>query len=352
MSAFRLLSTIALSCAATLGPAVAANAADGLVAEIRERGELRCGVSKDIPGFATQDASGTWRGLEVDYCRALAAAVIGQSAAVEFVPLAASSRFPALKLDRIDVLLASTSWTLSREALLGVRFAAVLFHDGQSFMVPAASTVRKPLDLMAQEICVEKDTTHADRLHASAKQLGYTLQLREAVSAAAAADDFFAGRCAALSAESAQLAALRLRNGADARAYRTLPDQLSREVLSVVVRNDDAVWETAARWVAYALVMAEEQGVDASKAASAIATGTMTDVAKTWGFGAPDIEEYALIAQTLGMEKGWLNRAVAAAGNYGEIFDRNLGNGSPLGLDRGPNRLTARGGLMFTPPVR
>jgi Na+/H+ antiporter NhaD/arsenite permease-like protein len=250
----RLLLPLVLVLAALPGATHRAAAAEGLIGQLLERGELRCGVSADIPGFAAQDGTGAWRGLEVDYCRALAAAVLGDANAVRFVPLSASMRFPALKLERIDVLLASTSWTLSREALVGVRFAAALFHDGQSFLVPAASTVRQPRDLKDQQVCVEKDTTHSARLLAFAAREGTALRVRASASATEAAADFFAGRCAALSAESAQLAALRLRAGVAAADYRLLPRMISREVLSVAVLPGDPQWETVVRWVAYALL--------------------------------------------------------------------------------------------------
>jgi general L-amino acid transport system substrate-binding protein len=337
----------------TLGVTVAAPvtlAAGGLVEQVRERGELRCGVSMGIPGFAEQDAAGAWRGIEADYCRALAAAVIGDAQAVRFVPLEASARFPTLKLARIDVLLASTSWTLSREALLGVRFAAALFHDGQSFMVPAASSAQDPRDLAGLEVCVEKHTTHSARLRAFAQHGATNLRVREAASATAAAADFFAGRCAALSTESAQLAALRHLAGADAAAYRTLPRAISREVLSAVVRDGDPAWETVVRWAVYALLLAEETGLDSRAAAIVAANGTLPEVAKAWGVTQAD--EYLLVARALGVEPGWMTRAVAAAGNYQELFARNLGSDSPLELERGPNRLAGAGGLLFAPPLR
>jgi general L-amino acid transport system substrate-binding protein len=333
-----------------LPAAVPAGAEQNLTAQIRNRGELRCGVSKNIAGFAEQDASGAWRGFEVDYCRALAAAVIGDAGAVKFVPLAASARFPSLRLAQIDVLLASTSWTLSREALLGVRFAAVLFHDGQSFMVPTHSAAQAPRDLRNSEVCVEKDTLHGTRLRAYAARPDTTLRIREGGSATEAAADFFAGRCAALSAEAAQLAALRLRAGAATADYRTLPETLSREALSVVVRGGDPAWETVTRWVAHALILGEEFGIDARGADKAGALGGFEELSER--IGMPPGEEFALVARTLGLEPGWLLRAIAASGNYAEVFDRNFGSGSPLGLERGPNRLWNQGGLLFVPPLR
>lgn len=351
MPACRLLSCLLLFLVACSG-AGTAFAGDDVVAQVRARGELRCGVADGIPGFAERDAAGEWRGLEVDYCRALAAAVLGDAKAVDFVPLPASKRFPALKLGRIDVLLADTSWTLTREAVLGVRFAAALFHDGQSFLVPAASPAQDPRDLKGQEICVEKDTLHAARLRSFAGQADIAIRVREAPSASEAAADFFAGRCAALSTESALLAALRHGAGRAAADYRLLPRQISNEVLSAVVANGDPAWETVVRWVAYALLVAEENALDAARARELLAGGSTPDLAQAWGVRTPDGEDYGLVARTLGIEPGWLTRAVAASGNYREVFERNLGAASPLALERGPNRLARDGGLFYAPPLR
>jgi len=315
------------------------------VQAVRERGELRCGVSTAVPGFAEQDDQGRWHGLETDFCHAVAAAVLGDPARVAFTPLAASERFPALLMRRVDLLLANTTWTLSREALLGVRFPATLLHDGQSFMVPADSAAQDPRDLVGTTVCVERDTSHSARLRDLSAHTGMKVRLHPAPSAGAAADAFFAGQCAALSAESSQLAALRLRAGETAR-YRILPRPISREPIGAVVRADDPAWETIVRWVAAGLILAEESGIDAAAAAS----GELPVFAPAWGV--TDAEEFAMIAGALGIAPGWLLRGVSAVGNYGEIYERNLGKGSALGLERGPNRLWQDGGLMQAPPLK
>jgi len=316
------------------------------VQAVRERGELRCGVSTAVPGFAEQDDQGRWHGLETDFCHAVAAAVLGDPARVAFTPLAASERFPALLMRRVDLLLANTTWTLSREALLGVRFPATLLHDGQSFMVPAGSTVQDPLDLAGATICVERDTSHSARLRELATHGEMKIQPLLAASPAAAAADFFAGRCAALSAEASQLAALRLRAGKQAADYRILPRAISREPLGPVVRADDPAWETLVRWVVYGLILAEEFGVDSRSAASR----ELPAYTPAWGLTRD--EEFAMIARALDIPAGWQLRGVAAVGNYGEIYERNLGKGSALGLERGPNRLWQDGGLLYAPPLK
>jgi len=316
------------------------------VQDIQKRGALRCGVSNAVPGIAAQDSTGRWQGLETDFCRAVAAAVLGDAERVTFVPLRASQRFPALLTNRVDLLLGNTTWTLSREALLGVRFPATLLHDGQSFMVRAASAAQDPKDLGGTQICVEKDTTHSLRLRQLSAHTGLALQPLVAESATTAADDFFAGRCAALTAEASQLVALRLRSGKSPADYRILTRAISREPVGPVVRADDPAWETIVRWVAYGLILAEEYGITRETADQA----HLPVYAEAWGVS--NEQEFLMIAQALGLDLGWQMRSIRAAGNYGEMFERNLGERSALGLERGPNRLWKDGGLMYAPPIK
>lgn len=339
----RRLVALLLVIAACFGNA--ATHAGSTLDNVRKRGELRCGVADGIPGFAQRDKDGRWHGIEADFCRAVAAAVLGDGGRVQFAPLPAPARFPALLTGQVDVLLANTTWTMSREVALGVRFPAILLYDGQSFMVPAASPAQDPNELREAVICVEKDTTHSQRLRDLTTKGGMALKPLIAPSATAAADAFFAGRCAALTGEASQLAALRLRGGASASACRILPRAISREPLGPVVRNDDPRWETIVRWVLYALVMAEELGIDSRSAASS----QLPAYTEFWGATGGDDR---LIGLALGLEPGALLRSVSAVGNYGELFDRNLGSGSALGLERGPNRLWKDGGLMYAPPIR
>jgi len=319
---------------------------DETVDAIRKRGELRCGVADGIPGLAREEADGRWHGMEPDFCRAVAAAVLGESGRVRFVPLPAPTRFPALLTGRVDLLLANTTWTLAREVAFGVRFPAVLLHDGQSFMVPAASPAQDPDDLREAVICVEKDTTHSARLQDLATHLRLAVKPLLARSATAAADTFFAGQCAALSGEAAQLAALRYRAGKTAAEYRILPRAISREPTGPVVRGGDAQWETVVRWVLYTLLLAEELHVNQADAADP------QYPAFTAAWGATNDEETRLISASLGLDGPALLRGVRAAGNYGEIFERNLGSASPIGLPRAANRLWQDGGLMYVPPLK
>ena len=311
---------------------------------LKARGVLRCGVSEGIPGFSQRDASGRWTGLDADFCRAVAAAVLGDADRIEFVPLKASARFPALEARRVDLLARNTTWTLTREAVLGVQFPAVLFYDGQGFLVPVSKGIESPPQLDGAVVCLEKGTTHVANLQRYARRQGITLNALVLDSAPEVAAAFFAGRCAAYSSDTGQLAATRLQAPGGPEGYRLLPERISKEPLAPVVWGGDPRWATVVRWVLYALILAEEDGitqanVEAKAAASEGLTGWLS------------MDEYKLVSQAMGLTRGWGVRAVNAVGNYGEVFERNLGRGSPLGIERGLNRLWTQGGLMYAPPV-
>ncbi|MCU0836110.1 MAG: amino acid ABC transporter substrate-binding protein [Chromatiaceae bacterium] len=324
--------------AATL--AHAGEAMDG----VKARGELRCGVSEGIAGFSAKDAGGRWTGLDADFCRAVAAAVLGDPAKVKFVPLRSSTRFPALQAGKIDLLVRNTTWTLTREAMLGLQFPAVLFYDGQGFLVPVSAGLTSSKELAGATICVEKGTTHERnlRLYFGRRGMAYTPLVID--SAREVAQALFDGRCQAYSSDASQLAAARLW-AADPRAYQILPERISKEPLGPVVWGGDPQWTTAVRWVLYGLLLADEHGIDQALAAN--------PPAEVYGELIPwsEAEEVAL-AKALGMPAGWALRAVQAVGNYGELFERNLGAGSPLGIERGLNRLWTQGGLMYAPPIK
>jgi general L-amino acid transport system substrate-binding protein len=304
---------------------------------VKERGVLRCGVSEGIPGFSQHDASGRWTGLDADFCRAVAAAVLGDADKVEFVPLKASLRFPALHAGRVDLLARNTTWTLTREAVLSAQFPAVLFYDGQAFMVPAASKVATAKELDGATVCVEKGTTHERNLARYAGRNGLTLTPLAIDSAGEVASAFFAGRCAAYSSDSAQLVAARLKAPAGPEGYRILPERISKEPLAPVVWGGDPRWASVVRWVLFALILAEEDGITPANVGAKVAAGEGLA-------GWISIDEYKLVSQAMGLTRGWGTRVIEAVGNYGEIFERNLGTGSLLRIDRGLNRLWTRGG--------
>jgi general L-amino acid transport system substrate-binding protein len=311
---------------------------------VKSRGLLRCGVSEGIAGFSERDAAGRWRGLDADFCRAVAAAVVGDPERVQFVPLKASTRFPALQARRIDLLARNTTWTFSREVALGLQFPAVIFYDGQGFMVPAGSGIAKPADLNGATVCVEKGTTHERNLAFYFASRGLSVTPLVIDSSREVVEAFHAGRCRAYTADGSRLAAARLSAPGGPGSVEILPELISKEPLAPVVLNSDREWGTVVRWVLYGLIMAEEYGATHDNVDAVVASGR-TPLSRLVG------DHRVLLAQSLGVSPGWVMRAVTAVGNYGEMYERNLGSGSPLGIDRGLNRLWTQGGLMYAPPV-
>jgi general L-amino acid transport system substrate-binding protein len=311
---------------------------------VKTRGQLRCGVSEGIPGFSERDADGRWRGFDVDFCRAVAAAVLGDPDKVEFVSLPASTRFPALQTRRIDLLLNNTTWTLTREAVLKIQFPGILFYDGQGFMVPAAAKIATLADLDGATLCIEKGTTHQRNLEAYFKARGGSVKPLVIDSAPEAAAALFAGRCRAYTADASQLAAMRLRAPSDAGAFVILPERISREPLSAAVWGGDPEWATVIRWVLNLLILAEEYGVTRD---NAVTTDSMRTNPLTWVTD----DERELLARSLGVPLDWGTRILKAVGNYGEIYERNVGRDSPLKIERGLNRLWTQGGLHYAPPI-
>jgi general L-amino acid transport system substrate-binding protein len=274
----------------------------------------------------------------------VAAAVLGDAEKVRFVPLKSSTRFPALQVGKIDLLVRNTTWTLTREALLKMRFPAVLYYDGQAFMVAKASGIKALAKLGGATVCVEKGTTHEGNLAAFLGARGLTVRPLVVDSAAEVAEAFFAGRCQAYTSDASQLAAARLRAPAGPQAYVILPERISKEPLGPVVRDDDSQWVTIVRWVRHALVLAEERGITRANLGAMLQTPEGASLRP-----APDKREW--LARALGVRDGWLERAVQAVGNYGELYDRTVGAGSPLKLERGPNRPWTQGGLLYAPPL-
>jgi general L-amino acid transport system substrate-binding protein len=309
---------------------------------VKTRGQLRCGVSEDIPGFSEQDADGRWRGFDVDFCRAVAAAVLGDPDKVELAPLLASTRFPALQTRRIDLLLNNTTWTLTREAVLKVQFPGILFYDGQGFMVPAKITNLAELD--GATICVERGTTHQRNLDAYFETKGWSVKPLVIDSAPKAAKALFADRCRAYTSDASLLAAMRLRAPKEAQDFVILPERISREPFSPAVWGGDPEWATVIRWVLNVLIFAEEYGVTRGALDAVIAENRNPLVRRT-------AEEANIIARSLGIEPGWGIRALRAVGNYGEMYERNVGRDSPLKIERGLNRLWNQGGLHYAPPI-
>jgi len=311
---------------------------------VKARGRLHCGVSAEIPGFSEKDPKGQWQGLNVDFCRAVAAAVLGDGDKVDFVPLKASNRFPALQARIIDLLVRNTSWTLTCEAVLKIQFPAVLFYDSQAFLVPAETDITKLAELNGATVCVEKGTTHLRNLkdYFRTHEMSVNPLMIDSASEFAAA--LLDGRCSACTADASQLAATGLQAQGTPLAFRILPERISKEPLSPAVWGGDQEWTTIVRWVLYALVLAEEEGVTRDNVTTNVSPKPPGDWLALSG-------EQGKLAEAMGVRTDWAVRAVKAVGNYGEMYERNLGRGSPLKIERGPNRLWTEGGLMYAPPV-
>ena len=325
-----------------------ANASDTLN-RILARGDVRCGVSDGIPGFSMKAPDGRWSGMDVDFCRALAAAVLGNPEKVSFVSLTSAARFPSLKAGEIDVLVRNTTWTMEREVGLEVMFAGILYYDGQSFLVPAKSDVRDISRLNGATICAVKGSTHEKNLSDHFRFQNWNYQPLIVESQAKAAEALFEDRCQAFTSERAQLTAVQLKAPGGPEQYVILPEQpkdsLAKDPMGPVVRSGDDKWFTVVRWVLFSLIKAEETGITQSNVKSTLTAGEDARVHR-WN------EVEGTISRTLGLQTGWAVRLIEASGNYGEMFERNLGSRSALKLERGLNRLYTQGGLMYSPPFR
>jgi general L-amino acid transport system substrate-binding protein len=311
---------------------------------IKARGELRCGVNPVLPGFAFQDNGGRWRGFNVDFCRALAAAVLGKPDKVTFVPLGNEERITALRAGKVDVLWRNTSWTFSRDVDDQLDMAAISYFDGQGFMVRRSLNLTSAVELNTAKICVQTGATSAQNLEDffRARGIAYTAMAFDGEEQARAA--YQADKCDAFTADISALAAARSVLD-DPGAHVILPDAISKEPLGPLVRQDDPVWTDIVRWTLYALVLAEEHGVTKANAKD-MKGGADPEARRLLGEGG--------FGAMLGLDPDWAARAIAAGGNYGEIFDRDIGGGSALKLDRGLNALwnAPKPGLLYAPPMR
>ncbi|WP_233206792.1 amino acid ABC transporter substrate-binding protein [Caulobacter sp. FWC2] len=311
---------------------------------VKARGELRCGVNPELPGFAFQDNGGRWRGFNVDFCRALAATVLGMPDKVTFVPLGNEERITALRTGKVDVLWRNTSWTFSRDVGDQLDMAAISYFDGQGFLVRRNLNLTSAVELNTAKICVQTGATSAQNLEDffRARGIAYTAMVFDSEEQARAA--YQADKCDAFTADISALAAARSVLD-DPGAHVILPDAISKEPLGPLVRQDDPAWTDIVRWTLYALVLAEEHGVTKANAKD-MKAGADPEARRLLGEGG--------FGAMLGLDPDWATRAIAAGGNYGEIFDRDIGGGSALKLDRGLNALwnAPKPGLLYAPPMR
>ncbi len=331
--------------AAGLGAAPLAHAGKDLDA-IKSRGALICGVSTGLAGFSAADSQGKWTGLDVDYCRALAAAILSDGNKVRFSPLTAPQRFTALQSGEVDILSRNTTWTLTRDASLGMFFAGVTFYDGQGFMVPKALNVKSAKQMKGATVCVQSGTT--TELNLTDYSRANNLDLKPVVFADLAATNaaFFAGRCQVYTTDASGLASIRSKEAKNPADYVILPELISKEPLGPAVRRGDDDYFAIARWVLNALIDAEEQGVTQANVDEMKKDSKNPNVMRLLGSGTEDT------GKLLGLDKEWAYRAIKATGNYGEIFERNVGEKTPINLPRGTNNLWTKGGLMYAPPIR
>ncbi len=324
---------------ALAAPAVAQGSAT--LDAVKARGAVRCGVSTGFPGFAAPDSRGEWRGLDVDACRAVAAAALGDAAKVQYVPLTAVQRLPALVSGEIDMLARNTTWTLGRATTQAVNFVATNYYDGTGFMVPRAANIARIEQMNGSTICVQPGTETGLAVQDAFRRrnIGFTPLMIEQVEQLAAA--YFAGRCDAIASDQTQLAGIRTRapNAAD---HVILPELVSKEPLSVAVRYGDDLWANIVRWSVWAMMEAEELGLSSANVAAALRDNEDPAARRLLG-------RTGELGQGLGLDNAWAARIVAQVGNYAESFERNV---VPLGISRGPNRLWRDGGLLIAPPFR
>jgi len=336
----RVVTTLAL--AAAVGVVASAASAQTLNT-VKQRGILNCGANPGLAGFGLPDAQGNWQGLDVEYCRAIAAAIFNDPTKVKFVPLSAKDRFTALQSGDVDVLVRNTTWTSSRDTSLGLNFTGVNYYDGQGFMVRKALKVNSALELSDAAICVQQGTTTelnlADYFRANKMKLK-TVTFGTADETSQAYD---AGRCDAFTTDASGLYATRPKL-AKPDDHIVLPEIISKEPLGASVRHGDEQWFDIVKWTHYAMLTAEELGV------------TKANLNEQMKSENPEVKRLlgteGNAGEQLGLTKDWAVRIVRHVGNYGESFDRTVGQGSPLKIARGLNALWNKGGLQYAPPIR
>ena len=319
--------------------------AAGTLDSVKAKGFVQCGVNANLSGFGSQDSAGNFTGLDIDLCKAVAAAVFGDATKVKYTPLSAKDRFPALQSGEIDLLARNTTWTVSRDSQLGFDFRAVNYYDGQGFMVRSSIGVKSALELSGAAVCVQSGTTTELNLadYFKANKLEYkpvVFEKQEEVDAA-----YNAGRCDVYTTDQSGLYSIRLSlaNPAD---HVILPEIISKEPLGPAVRQGDSQWFDIVTWSHYAMVTAEEFGI------------TQANVDEMTKSENPDIKRFLgqekdqTIGKDMGLDEKWAYNIVKQVGNYGESFERNVGEGSPLKIKRGLNALWSKGGLQYAPPIR
>ncbi|MFO1269411.1 MAG: amino acid ABC transporter substrate-binding protein [Rubrivivax sp.] len=332
--------------AAALAVAAAGSAHAGKTIDaIKARGQLVCGVNPSLPGFSAADSQGNWAGLDVDVCKAIAATLLSDAGKIKWVPLNASQRFAALQSGEIDILSRNTTWTLTRDASLGLVFTGTTYYDGQGFMVTKKSKITSAKQLKGATVCVQSGTTTEKNLtdYSKAMNLGIkpvVFETQEATNKA-----YFSGRCQAYTTDASGLASVRNKEAGNPDDHVILPELISKEPLGPSIRRGDDEFFAIAKWVVFALIEAEEYGITQANVDKMKADSKDPVVQRILGTSEDT-------GKLLGLDRDWAYRAIKAVGNYGEIFERNVGPKSALKLPRGANNLWSKGGFMYAPPVR
>jgi len=332
-----------LSLATIMACGVYANA--GTLDNVKKNGMLNCGVSTGLPGFAEVGADKKWKGLDVDMCRAVAAAVLGDATKVKIVPLTAKERFTALQSGEIDLLSRNTTWTNTRDTSLGLNFAGINYYDGQGFLVSKKLGVRSAKQLDGASVCITAGTTTELNLAEYFNLNGMKYSPITYDTADQVTKGFEAGRCDLITSDASQLYALRTKMK-NPNNYKVLPQIISKEPLGPVVRQGDDVWFNIVRWSLNALKAAEEFGITSKNVDKMAKTSKNPEVKRILGVTGN-------IGKNLKLDSKWAYNIIKQVGNYGESFKRNVGKGSPLKISRGLNNLwTTKGGLQYSPPFR
>ena len=314
------------------------------LSDVKARGKLLCGVNTGLQGFAAKNADGQWAGFDVDYCKALAAAVLGDAAKVEFIGLSAQERFDKLKSGAIDILARNTTWTMERETKFPFLFVGASYYDGQGFMVAKLSGVTSVFNMSQASICFVNGTTTQANVDDFFKGRDMTYTARNFDKPEDALAAYGRGECDAYTADQSQLYALRLKTEKPDE-HIILPEVISKEPLGPAVRAGDDQWYTIARWTLFALINAEELELRGAGVEDAKAKAKVPALRRLIGLD-------GTLGADMGLDAGWAARAIAAVGNYGEIFERNLGENTDLKIARGLNALWNNGGIQYAPPVR
>jgi general L-amino acid transport system substrate-binding protein len=311
--------------------------------KVQRRGELLCGVSTGIPGFSNPDENGTWAGFDVDLCRAVAAATLGDASKVKVIPLAVKERLTAVQSGEVDMLSSNATWTLTRDTALGLHFAGINYYDGQGFMTLKNLGAKSALELNGLTICIQSGTTTALNLADYFKENNMTYNPIAFDTSDQTVRAFKAGRCDVLTSDQSQLYALRIKleNPEDA---VVLPEVISKEPLGPVVRQGDDAWLNIVKWTLFAMINAEENEVTAANVDD-MKKSTNPKVLRLLGME-------GVKGKGLGLNDDWAYQVIKQVGNYGEVFERNVGRDSPLKIDRGLNALWNKGGILYAPPFR